>query len=369
MKIQTRRRVHDDLRPGATGVARVDGGKKRLTKRIRAGDIAIIDQSIDRGTAQALLRRRPAAVLATGPCVSPHYPSQGSELLLSSGVPVIDNLGRQLLDILRDGDLVRLTDAGVYLGAHLVATGGQQSVESVTVARESASRVFAAEVEAATGSAMEYLSCEHELLIDGIGVPEIEASLEGKHVVIVTRGPRYRDDLHALRRYFRKFRPILIGVDEGADALLDADLVPHLAVGDLDRFSDAVLMSGAEVVARAYRGRAPSGMDRARRLGLEPVVFPIMGSSEDAALLLAEYRNANVIVTAGSHANLVEFLEKGRSGMATSFLTRLQAGSKVVDAQTAGQLCRRRFSPRALLTLALLALATLGIVIWVAGMR
>jgi uncharacterized membrane-anchored protein len=112
----------------------------------------------------------------------------------------------------------------------------------------------------------------------------------------------------------------------------------------MDSVSDATLTCGAEIVVHAYRdGRAP-GLERVQQLGLDAVVFPATGTSEDVAMLLADDKGASLIVAVGTHATLVEFLDKGRSGMASTFLTRLRIGGKLVDAKGVSRLYRSRIS-------------------------
>jgi uncharacterized membrane-anchored protein len=175
-------------------------------------------------------------------------------------------------------------------------------------------------------------------------VPDIRTELDGRHALVVVRGYHYKEDLQTLRHYIREYRPVLIGVDGGADALVEAGLKPDMVVGDMDSVSDSTLRCGAEIVVHAYRdGNAP-GLERVRRLGVEPVVFPATGTSEDVAMLLADDKGASLIVAVGTHATLVEFLDKGRSGMASTFLTRLRVGGKLVDAKGVSRLYRSRIS-------------------------
>jgi uncharacterized membrane-anchored protein len=206
---------------------------------------------------------------------------------------------------------------------------------------------------------MTYLREEKDLLLEGVGVPEVRTTFEGRHVLIVVRGYDYRDDLVALRSYISENRPLLIGVDGGADALLENGYVPDIILGDMDSCSDAALSCGAELVVHAYRdGRAP-GLERIKKLGLEAVVFPVLGTSEDAAMLLADSKGAQLIVAVGTHASLVEFLDKGRSGMASTFLTRLRVGPKLVDAKGVSRVYRSEVKGWHIVLLVLSALLAL----------
>jgi uncharacterized membrane-anchored protein len=207
---------------------------------------------------------------------------------------------------------------------------------------------------------MEYLKQERDLLLDGVGVPAVETPIAGRHCLIVVRGYDYKADLDVLRPYIREFKPVLIGVDGGADALVEAGYTPDMIIGDMDSVSDDVLRCGAEVIVHAYPdGRAP-GLARVNQLGVAALTFPAAATSEDLALLLADEKGASLIVAVGTHWTLVEFLDKGRAGMASTFLTRLKVGGKLVDAKGVSRLYRQTISGSSLLLLVLSALAAMA---------
>jgi uncharacterized membrane-anchored protein len=358
MRIATLRRSRGgDRLPGVVGVARVDRRTKRLTGRLRPGDIAVIDHvDLDRVAAEALVTAQVAAVINVAPSVSGRYPNLGPEILLSAGVPLVDSVGAEVFGQVRDGDVVRLCEDAVYAAdGEVLATGTPQTVETVAAAMAEARAGLAVQLEAFAANTMEYLRRERDLLLDGVGVPDIATSLDGRHALVVVRGYSYREDLVALRHYVREYKPVLIGVDGGADALLEEGLTPALIVGDMDSVSDQALHCGAEIVVHAYRDGSAPGLARVQELGIEPIVFPAAGTSEDVALLLADDKGASLIVAVGTHATLVEFLDKGRSGMASTFLTRLRVGGKLVDAKGVSRLYRSRIPAS---TLVLLVLAT-----------
>ncbi len=329
----------------AASIARVDTRTKDLTKRLEPGDVAVIDHlDIDTVAAEALVGRRPSAVLNAAASISGRYPNVGPQILVDAGITLIDSFGPQLLSLIADGQPVRISGAEVWAGTELVGAGQIQSTESIAEAMAKARLNLADQLAAFAENTMDYLRRERELLLDGVGVPEIRTQLAGRHALVVVRGYHYREDLQTLRHYVREYRPVIIGVDGGADAVLEAGLKLQLIVGDMDSVSDRALTSGAEVVVHAYRdGRAP-GLERVRALGVEPVVFPATGTSEDIAMLLADDRGAELIVAVGTHATLVEFLDKGRSGMASTFLTRLRVGGKLVDAKGVSRLYRSRIA-------------------------
>lgn len=350
--------------PGLTGPARVDRRTKDLTKRLRPGDIAVIDhEDLDRVSAEALVACRPAAVVNASSSISGKYPNLGPEILVAAGIPLIDQAGPAAMEI-KDG--VTLTIEGGELTAQdrTVATGERLDADAVQAAMAVARAGMSDQLEAFAENTMEYLRQERDLLFDGVGVPDITTELEGRHVLIVVRGYHYKEDLQILRHYIREYRPILIGVDGGADALIEARHKPDLIVGDMDSVSDDALRSGAEIVVHAYRdGKAP-GLERVRALGVEPVVFPATGTSEDVAMLLADDKGAQLIVAVGTHVTLVEFLDKGRKGMASTFLTRLRVGSKLVDAKGVSQLYRARISLWSLVLMLAVGLLALGAALW-----
>jgi uncharacterized membrane-anchored protein len=343
------------------GPARVDPRTKGLTKRLRPGDVAVIDHlDLDRVSAEALVACQPAAVLNAARSTSGRYPNLGPEILIGAGIPLIDDLGADVMS-LTEGHRLRVVDGAVYEGETLVAEGVLQTEATVAAAMEEARAGLSVQLESFAANTMDYLRRERDLLLDGVGVPDISTVIDGRQVLIVVRGYHYKEVLVTLRPYIREYRPVLIGVDGGADAILDAGWKPDLIVGDMDSVSDRALMCGAEVVVHAYRdGRAP-GLARVEQLDVKHVVFPATGTSEDVAMLLADDKGAELIVAVGTHATLVEFLDKGRSGMASTFLTRLRVGSKLVDAKGVSRLYRNRISNVQLTLLVLAGLLALGV--------
>jgi uncharacterized membrane-anchored protein len=341
--------------PGIVGVARVDRRTKNLTTRLRPGDIAVIDHTdLDQVAAESLVTCRPAVVLNAAQSISGRYPNLGPQTLIDAGVPLIDGFGAELMTAVREGEPIRISEGVVYRGDAVVVAGTVQDLAGVTAAMDEARAGLAIQLESFVTNTLDYLQRERALLLDGARVPPVRTKIDGRPVLIVVRGHHYREDLATLRPYIRENRPVLIGVDGGADAILEAGYTPHLVVGDMDSVSDRALTCGAEIVVHAYRdGRAP-GLERVRNLGINPVVFAMTGTSEDVAMLLADDRGASVIVAVGSHNNLEEFLDKGRAGMASTWLIRLRVGGKLVDAKGVSRLYRQRIS-NGQLTMLLLA--------------
>ncbi|MFI7695102.1 putative cytokinetic ring protein SteA [Nonomuraea sp. NPDC049655] len=351
--------------PGVTAVARIDRRTKRLTKRLQPGEIAIIDHvDVDRVSAEALVACGAAAVVNVAAGISGRYPNLGPQILLEAGMPFVDNANPELFERVKDGDVIRLHEGVIYLDDDVVGKGDEQTAEAVEAAMAEARAGLAVQIEAFAVNTMEYVRGEGKLLIDGVGVPEIRTPMEGRHVLIVVRGYHYKEDIATLRPYIREYRPVLVGVDGGADALLEAGYLPDVIVGDFDSVSTKALTCGAELVVHAYRdGRAP-GLERVHQLGREAVIFPATGTSEDIAMLLADDKGAELIVAVGTHGTLEEFLDKGRSGMASTFLTRLIIGSKLIDAKGVSRLYRSRITTSQLLMLVITALITMGVALF-----
>jgi uncharacterized membrane-anchored protein len=361
MRIPTLRRSRA-ADPGlVTGPVRLDRRTKRLVGRLRPGDIALIDHvDLDRVAAESLVASRVAAVINAKPSISGRYPNLGPELLIAAGIPLVDELGEDLFSQVKEGDTVSLDGNTVLVNGVATAHGVRQDVESVAKAMADAREGLSVQLEAFAANTMDYLKQERELLLDGVGVPDIKTKIAGRHCLIVVRGYDYKDDLDVLRPYIREFKPVLIGVDGGADALVEAGYTPDVIVGDMDSVSDDVLKCGAEIVVHAYPdGRAPA-LDRMHQLGLPAITFPAAATSEDIAMLLADERGASLIVAVGTHATLGEFLDKGRGGMASTFLTRLKVGGKLVDAKGVSRLYRQGTSGPALLLLVLSATAAMA---------
>ncbi len=364
MSVRIPARRDRDPQNGSAGPARVDPRTKNLTKRLRPGDVAVINHvDLDRVSAEALVACRPAAVVNAATSISGRYPNRGPEIVVSAGIPLLDAVGSDVMSV-RDGTPLRVEGNAVLTDDEVIARGIVLDADAVQEAMTIARAGLSDEIEAFAENTMEYLRRERELLFDGVGVPDIRTDLDGRHVLIVVRGYHYKEDLETLRHYIREYKPVLIGVDGGADALIDARHTPDLIVGDMDSVSDDTLRCGAEIVVHAYRdGRAP-GLERVRELGVEPVVFPATGTSEDVAMLLADDKGASLIVAVGTHVTLVEFLDKGRQGMASTFLTRLRVGGKLVDAKGVSRLYRSRISGLSIVVMLLVGLLALGAALW-----
>ncbi|MDQ3957354.1 MAG: putative cytokinetic ring protein SteA [Actinomycetota bacterium] len=371
MKLALRRkpaRPRDETRDGTVaGTARVDRRTKDLLVRAMPGEIAVIDhEDIDRMSAEGLVQRKVAAVVNAGRSSTGRYPNLGPLLLCTAAIPVIDEAGPAVMEVpegtrlFLDGGRVFRDGAG---GRTHIATGRVLTLEAAEQTLDRAKQSIAVEIERFAENTISYIKDERDVLLEAARLPEVRTDFHGRHVLIVVRGYDYRDDLLALRPYIREVKPLLVGVDGGADALLENGFRPDMIIGDMDSVTTEALLSGAELVVHAYAsGKAP-GLERVEALGLDCVVFEATGTSEDIAMLLAFEHGAELIVAVGTHANLIEFLDKGRKGMASTFLVRLRVGPILIDAKGVSRLYRGRVKRRDLVMLVGAALVTMGIVV------
>ncbi|MGH2663779.1 MAG: putative cytokinetic ring protein SteA [Actinomycetota bacterium] len=358
MPLATRRSKREEA------TARVDGRTKRLLTRLRPGEIAVIDhEDLDRVAAEGLVVRGAAAVVNASPSITGRYPNLGPLVLVQAGVPLIDGVGRLILDKVKDGTPLRVEGDRVYDDGELIGVGIRQSEDSVLREMDEARSRLAGQFDAFARNTMEYMQRERDLLFGGEGMPELSHDLSRRHVLVVVRGTNYREDLAALRAYVRDVKPVLIGVDGGSDALLDQGYRPDVIVGDMDSVTDRALRSGAELVLHAYSGGRAPGKERLEALGLPYVVVEAAGTSEDVAYLLAHEKGADLIVAVGSHGNLREFLDKGRAGMASTFLVRLRVGEILVDAKGVSRMYRGRVRGRDMALLVAAALFSMAAVV------
>jgi uncharacterized membrane-anchored protein len=371
MKLPSRQRP-DSVLPGTTGPIRVDRRTSTLVRRLKPGDIAVIDHlDLDRANAQALLDCGVVAVVNASPFISGRYPNLGPELLARSGVVLVDNVGVDAFSKLHDGASARIHDGQVFVKDEAVVTGTELSADDVAAMMEEARGGLSTQLQSFTHNTTEFLRREQDLLLNGEGAPELRTRLEGRPVVVVAKGHDHRTDLRKLRRYIREQRPVLLGVDSGADALIEAGHRPDIVVigevglapgnrtGDLASVSDKALRGAKEVVLHSDRAGRAVGSERLERIGVRPQNFSASGTTEDVALLLADLAGASLIVSVGSYATLPEFLDRHRSGLASTFLTRLRVGPKLVDAKGIPQLYAGRVRTWHLLVVLLAGLVAL----------
>jgi uncharacterized membrane-anchored protein len=312
---------------------------------------------LDRATADALVTAKVAAVVNAAPSISGRFPNLGPEALIAAGIPLVDGVGTEALHAIKDGSRIRLHEGAVYVGEQRVAAGVEQDADAIADAMVEAKSGLADQLEAFAANTIEFMRRERSMLLDGVGVPEVEVELSGRQVLVVAAGFDHETELARLRHYIREHRPVLVGVGAGADALMKAGHTPQLIVGDPTDITSEALTCGADVVVPAFAdGHAP-GLHRVQDLGVGAVTFPSSANPEDLALLIAAHGGASLIVTVGVSATMAEFLDRGRSGsIASTFLTRLQVGGALVDSRVITSLYRSRISTGAVVLMVAAAL-------------
>ena len=352
------------------GEAKVDRRTKDLVQRLKPGDIAVISHTdLDVVAAETLVEARPAAVINADASSSGRYPNQGPLLVIGAGIPLVDRCGPDVIEEIADGDQVQVVGAEVYRGDVLIARGVEETVETIAVSHQLAMDGLDAEFGRFVANTLTYIEQDRDLLGSDLEFPDVGLDFDGRHVLIVVRGSTYREDLQILsdNGYLADLRPILIGVDGGSDALMELGHTPDLIVGDFDAVTERTLRSGAQRVVHAYKdGHAP-GAARLDELGLEYHTMSASGTSEDIAMLLAYEQGAELIVAVGTHTSMVEFLDKGRAGMASTVLVRMKIGTRLVDAKGVSKLYHTEVHTRDLILMVLAAAFALGAVVMISA--
>ena len=349
-----------------TGTARVGRRTKDLAKRLQAGEIAVIDHvDLDRVAGESVAASGVAAVVNASSFISGRYPNGGPAQLAEAGIVMVDAAGPEVMELISDGAQLTITDGRLLVDGREVATGELLDEQGVAERMEAARDSIGSELERFAVNTLEYIEKEAQLVFEPLVIPDIRTRFQGRHVLVVVRGHDYKEDLKALRPYIVEYHPVLVAVDGGADALLDMKLVPDMIIGDFDSLSHKAWDCGAELVHHVHPdGRAP-GREELQEQGKPYLEFVVEGTSEDAAMLLAYECRAELIVAVGTHATMVEFLDKGRAGMSSTFLTRLRLGPMLIDAKGVSQLYKGRVRRRDIVFLiaaALLVIVAVAIV-------
>lgn len=348
------------------GIAKVDRRTKNLVKRLAPNDIAIINHSeLDDVAAQSLVAAKVRAVINAAPSLSDNYPNPGPMTLVSAGILLLDNVGEEIMVAIPEGHEVEIYDNEVHYQGKQIAVGHCLTVDEIKQHMAKINNQMGEVLSKFVQNTLDYARNEIGLISGEYEVPNTMTNFTGKHTLIVVRGQNYKEDLMAIKSYIDEVRPVLIGVDGGADALLEFGYKPDIIIGDMDSVSDRTLSCGAELIVHAYpNGKAP-GLERVKEMGLPARLFAAPGTSEDIAMLLAHDKGTELIVAVGTHSNVQDFLEKGRKGMASTFLVRLKVGSILVDAKGVNKLYRNRVKAKYLAQIVLAALLPAGIIVFV----
>jgi uncharacterized membrane-anchored protein len=377
MKLPSRRRSAPPELPGVTGPARLDRRTGPLLARLRPGDVAVLDHlDLDRASAEALVEARVAAVVNASSFISGRFPNLGPGVLAEAGVPMVDDVGTGVFSRLKDGSSVRVHEGSLLVGGDEVASGRRVDADELASLLHDARAGLTSQLQSFTHNTTEFLRREQELLLQGEGIPTTRTRFEGRPALVVVRGYDHREDLRRLKRFVHEQHPVLVGVDAGADALLAAGHRPDVVVVGAQGLasagsgqdtgstvSDKALRGAREVVLHTDRSGHAAGADRLDRLGIRYLELAASGTSEDVALLLADARGADLVVAVGTHATLDEFLDRQRAGLASTFLTRLRVGPKLVDAKSVPQLYAGRVRLWQLVLVLLAGLVALGVAV------
>ena len=345
-------------------VARIDKRTKNLVKRLRPGEVAVIDHTdIDRVSAESLIECRPAFVVNAACSITGNYPNLGPLMLVASGINILDETGQRVFECIKEGDRVELFGNAIFLNGELVSRGTLLTLEEIELRIDDSKARLGKHLGDFAANTMELLEAEKEILLETVELPHITMKFKGRQTLIVVRGSDYKRDLKALRTYIREMKPVLVGVDGGADALLEMGYKPDMVVGDMDSVSDKSLGCGAELVVHGYPDGGAPGKSRLDDMELPSTVFHYPGTSEDIAMLIAYEKDSELIAMVGGHNNLIEFLDKDRKGMASTFLVRLRVGPTLVDAKGISQLYQTRIKAWHLVMMVTAALIVIAIVI------
>lgn len=344
-------------------IARIDVRTKNLAKRIRPGEIAVLDHAdIDQVSADSLIKARIKMIINASPSQTGRYPNPGPAFLLQEGIMILDNVGKEIFQKVHEGDLLEIRGNQIWKEEVLVGEGQFLELDAVLKNIKKLRHMQASELDKFIHNTLEYAMKEKDLILGTLDMPEVKTKFEGRPVLVVVRGQNYREDLTIIKSYIDDVNPVLIGVDGGADALLEFGYIPDIIIGDMDSVTDSALKCGAEIIVHAYTdGRAP-GLSRVEKLNLAAKIFPAPGTSEDIALLLAFEKGADLIVAVGTHTSMVDFLEKGRAGMGSTFLVRLKVGSILVDARGVSKIYQGRIKLSYLFQIAIAGILTIIIV-------
>lgn len=343
--------------PGIVGTARVDRRARDLVRRLRPGDIAVVDHvDMDRGTAQALADTGCVAVVDAAAIISGRFPNLGPQSLVTAGVLVVDSAGPAVLGI-KDGASVRLHQGEVYVDGESVATGRELDADAVAAAMDEARDGLSHHLAALTHTSTELLRREQDLLLHGRGVPRLATRVAGRPVIVLGRDPERDAELESIRTFVREQHPVVVAVGEPAPGLRVDVLVVD---ADAELPPAATVKAARDVVVRADRGRAPGIVEALERVGAHPLVVETSATPEDAALVIADAAEPSVIVPVGMHATLEDLLDSRRPGVAGTYLTRLKVGPRLVDVAALPHVYAGRVRPWHLLLLMLAGFVALA---------
>lgn len=346
------------------GIIKKDKKTKNLVNRLESKDIAVIShKDLDEIAALSLVDKKVSCIINTKKTISGKYPNRGPAILMEKEIPIFEVENEYIFEKVKEGDFIEIIDESIFFMGKEIGKCTYISPSMIEELTKLGYDNIERELDAFIENTLEYAKKEKSLVTGNIKIPEVNTDINERHALVVVRGKDYKVDLITIKSYIEDVKPVLIGVDGGGDALLEFGFTPDIIIGDMDSVSDKALLMAKDVVVHAYaNGKAP-GLDRVRSIGIEPKIFTLPGTSEDIALLLAYEKGADLIVAVGTHTNMIDFLEKGRKGMSSTFLVRLKVGGKLVDARGVNKLYTSTFKPKYLWFIVVAALIPISILI------
>lgn len=327
------------------GKVRIDRRTKNLVKRLRPGEIPVIlHEDIDEVAAYSLLEKKVKVVINCAKSFTGKFPAVGAKILLSHDVIIIDNLGEDVFNRIREGDVVVIEDDKIFLNGNYLCIAKYLTKEEFESFYQKSFKEMENLLEDFIENTLEYAKKEKGFILGQFEMPDISTKIAGRHVLVVTRGSSFKKDIKAIKGYITEVKPVVIAVDGAADALLEEKIRPNIIIGDMDSVSEESLYKCDEIIVHSYPNGYAPGLRKIQALGLKAKTIACPGTSEDVALLLAYEKGAELIVSVGSHSSMLDFLEKGRKGMSSTFLVRLKIGSKLVDARGVSKLYTEKIS-------------------------
>lgn len=332
-------RNSESAQPALTGTLRDCRPKGKGPSRMSEGDIALVDSAdMTRRQAEALLAHRPSAVINLSRFSTGAMPNYGPHLLLDANVTLLEATGGD--GALRDGKKVRLgEDGSITVGKKPAGTAVPITRGDLDATFAEAQRNLVEQMEAYFGNTIEFVHAEAPLLIDGLGAPDLGESMAERKVVVVSPCPDLRDRLKGIKNFMSEFTPVIVGVGQASDVLVELGFEPDYIVGDPTDVASESLRSGARVILPAEPDGFAPGLERIQDLGVGAMTFPAATESPtDLAILLAVFHDAEMIVTVGQVVELDQIFAAPESTPPEALLTRMKAGRKLVDSTVVEQL-------------------------------
>lgn len=314
------------------GIIKKGSKTKALIKYLNSNDIAVLNHNdIDELAAYALINSGISIILNTGLCMTGKYNSKGTSILIKNGIKLYEV--KVSYELFNDGDYVCIRDKDLIINKYNIFTNACTNVNEAYVRKytELSNTNANKELINFINNTLSYANEEKDKILFETSYPNINIKIKGRDVLIVVRGSFCESDLMALKSYIEFYKPVIIGVDGGADLLINNGYVPDILIGDMDSVSDLGIYRSKEIILHAYKNGYCPCKDRVDKMNVKYKILSMLGTSEDIAMLMAYDMGAEQIVLLGGHKCMYDFMEKGRKGMGSTLLTRIKIGEKLID--------------------------------------